>query len=73
MITIADIKKTIEEYDKILRPFIFIINPEDAKLLREALPDLDERIVVAETIAVDRGKGYLMERKKLDVWTEKMI
>ena len=67
--TIDDIKKTIKEWDKILRPWVVFINPEDAKLLREGLPDLDERVVVQESVAVDRGKVICIERKKFDEWT----
>ena len=67
--TIDAIKKTIEEWDRILRPWVVIMNPEDAKLLREGLPDLDERVVVQESVAVNRGKFYLIERKKFDEWT----
>ena len=68
MITINDIKKAIQEYDKICRPFIVCLNPEDANLLREGLPDLDKRVVVAENIALERGTVYVIERKKIDEW-----
>ena len=67
--TIDDIKKTIDEWDKILRPCIVFMNPEDAEILREGLPDLDERVVVKETIAIDRGKFICIEREKFDEWT----
>ena len=67
--TIENIKKTLKEWDRMLRPWVVFMNPKDAEILREGLPDLNERVVVQESIAIDRGKIICIEREKLDEWT----
>ncbi len=66
MVTIEDIKKTLDDYDKICRPLIVFLNPEDAELLREAFPNIEKEVVFRETISVERGKCYCVERKIFD-------
>ena len=66
--TVDDIKKMIEKYDKLCRPNIAFMNPEDAKMVKECLPDIEKEIVIAERPGIERGKCYIMERKELENW-----
>ena len=61
-----DIKKMIDEYDKICRPLVVFINPEDAELLREAFPHIEDELMFRESFAVERGKCFAAKRKDLD-------
>ena len=65
-ITVEDIKNTLEKLDKIQRPFIIYINPEDAKQLKECIPDINKKAVLNETLAVDRGICYALQREEFD-------
>lgn len=63
-----EIKQVIDKYDKLCRPNIVFMNPEDAKMVKECLPDIEKEIVIVKRPGVERGKCYMMERKELEKW-----
>ena len=68
-ISIKEIKQAIHKADLQLRPWIVFANPIDAKAIKEALPRIEEEVVIQETDAVESGKAIAIERKKLEEWT----
>ena len=67
MITAEGIRNTVDKLDEIRRPLIAILNPEDAKLLKDDYPDIEERVVIRESAEIERGKCICTERK---IWIE---
>ena len=65
-ITIGEIKQALHKADLQLRPWIVFANPSDAKAIREALPRIEEEIVIRETDAIESGKAIAIEREKLE-------
>ena len=68
-ITIEEIKQAIHKADLQLRPWIVFASPSDAKAIKEALPRIEEEIVIQETEAIENGKAIAIEREKLEAWT----
>ncbi len=66
--TVDEIKQAIHQWDLINRPCIIYLHPDDTELLKKALPDIEKKILIQSTPFVERGKGYLMERKVLEEW-----
>lgn len=66
---IEAIKQALHVADLKLRPWIVFANPSDAKAIREALPRIEEEVVIQETEAIESGKAIAIEREKLEVWT----
>lgn len=67
--SIEEIKQAIHKADLELRPWIVFASPSDAKAIREALPRIEEEVVIQETEAIESGKAIAIERKKLEAWT----
>lgn len=67
--TIDEIKQAIHKADLALRPWIVFASPSDAKAIREALPRIEEKVVIQETDVIESGKAIAIEREKLEVWT----
>ncbi len=67
--TIEEIKQALHKADLQLRPWIVFANPTDAQAIREALPRIEEEIVIQETEAIESGKTIAIEREKLEAWT----
>lgn len=67
--TLEELKQAIHKADLQLRPWIVFANPIDAKAIKEALPRIEEEVVIQETDAVESGKAIAIERKKLEEWT----
>ena len=66
--TIDEIKQALHKADLILRPNIIFVNPSDAQPIKDAVPEIDEKIVIKESEFVERGKAYVMDRRKWDEW-----
>lgn len=66
--TIEEIKQALHKADLALRPWIVFASPSDAKAIREALPRIEEEVVIQETEAIESGKAIAIERKKLEAW-----
>jgi flagellar biosynthesis/type III secretory pathway protein FliH len=63
--TIDEIRQLLNKADLMLRPNILFVNPSDAKIIRDAIPNIDSKIILTETDYIERGKCYLMNRKSL--------
>lgn len=67
--TIEEIKEALHKADLALRPWIVFASPSDAKTIKEALPRIEEEVVIQETDAIESGKAIAIEREKLEAWT----
>lgn len=67
--SIEEIKQAIHKADLQLRPWIVFANPIDAKAIKEALPRIEEEVVIQETESIECGKAIAIERKKLEEWS----
>ena len=67
--TIEEIERAIHKADLALRPNIVFVNPSDAKIIKDALPDIEKTIVIQETEAMESGKAAVMNRETLEKWT----
>lgn len=65
---IDEIKQTLHKADLVLRPWIVFANPTDVKAIREALPRIEEEVLIQETNAIESGKAIAIEREKLETW-----
>lgn len=66
--TIDEIKKALHKADLTLRPNILFVNPSDAKAIKDAVPEIDEKIVIKESEFIEKGKGYVIDRRWWDKW-----
>ena len=66
--TIDEIKQALHKADLILRPNIIFVNPLDAKAIKDAVPEIDEKIVIKESEFIEKGKGYVIDRRWWDAW-----
>ena len=69
VMTIDEFRQAIHKADLALRPWIVFVSPSDAKAIREALPRIEEEVVIQETEAIESGKAIAIKREKLEVWT----
>ena len=67
--TIEEIKQAIHKADLALRPWIVFASPSDAKAIREALPRIEEEVVIQETDFIESGKAIAIKREELEAWT----
>lgn len=68
-ITIEEVKQVLHKSDLQLRHWVVFANPKDAKAIKEALPRIEEEVVIQETEAIEIGKAIAIEREKLEEWT----
>lgn len=66
--TIDEIKQAIHKADLALRPWVVFANPSDAKAIKEALPRIEEEVIIQETKAIESDKIIAIEREKLEAW-----
>lgn len=71
--TIDEIKKALHKADLTLRPNIIFVNPLDAKAIKAAVPEIDEKIVLKESEVIEKGKGYVIDRRKWDEWANSLV
>lgn len=71
--TIDEIKQALHKADLTLRPNILFVNPADAKAIKDAVPEIDEKIVLKESDLVEKGKAYVIDRRKWDEWANAFI
>lgn len=71
--TIDEIKQALHKADLTLRPNILFVNPSDAKTIKDAVPEIDEKIVLKESDLVEKGKAYVIDRRKWDEWAKSLI
>jgi hypothetical protein len=63
--TLDEIRQALNKADLMLRPNILFVNPSDAKIIRDAIPNIDMKIIIEESNYIETGKSYLMNRKSL--------
>lgn len=66
--TIDEIKQALYKADLTLRPNILFVNPSDAKAIKDAVPEIDGEIVIKESERVEKGKAYVIDRRRWDEW-----
>lgn len=66
--TLEDIKKTLHKLDLLKRPWIVFAHPSDAKAIKEALPRIEEEVVIEETENVEQGKAVAVKREEIEKW-----
>lgn len=62
---IETIKEKLLEIDLYLRPQALIINPADEKIIREAIPDIEEKVLIRSAGVIPPGTAYLIPRTHL--------
>ena len=65
-LSIDDIKQTIHNIDMIRRPYVAFLNPDDAAVVKEAYPAIEDKLLIEESKEIERGKGIVIERKYLE-------
>lgn len=71
--TIDEIKQALHKADLTMRPNILFVNPSDAKAIKDAFPEIDEKIVLKESEFIEKGKGYVIDRSKWDEWANSIV
>ncbi len=66
--TIDEIKQALNKADLILQPNIIFVNPSDAKAIKDAFPEIEKKIVLKESERVEKGKAYVIDRRRWDEW-----
>lgn len=67
--SIEEIKQALHETDLRIRPWIVFANPSDAEAIKEALPRIEEEVVIQETDLIENGKAIAIKREELEAWT----
>lgn len=71
--TIDDIKQELYKADLTLRPDIVFVNPSDAKTIKDAFPEIEEKVVLKESEHIEKGKAYMIDRRKYEEWANGLI
>lgn len=66
--SINEIKQVIYEADKKIRHLVVFASPLTVKAIKEALPSIEEKIVIQETEYVKDGKAVVVERETFEKW-----
>ena len=66
--TIEEIKQALHKADLALRPWIVFASPSDAKAIKEALPRIEEEVVIQESECIEQGKAVAIKREKFEKW-----
>lgn len=63
-----DILQAVHKLDLLKRPWIVFAHPSDAKAIKEALPRIEEEVVIEETEIVEQGKAVAIKREEFEKW-----
>lgn len=63
VMSIGEIKQVIYEADKKIRNLVMFASPPMVKAIKEALPRIEEKIVIKETEWVKDGQAVVVERE----------
>lgn len=66
--SINEIKQVIYEADKKIRNLVMFASPSMVKSIKEALPSIEEKIVIQETEWVKDGQVVVVERETFEKW-----
>ena len=64
--TIEQLKQALHKIDLILRPQILFLHSDEYVEVIDAIPDIEERVNIISTKAVDKGHAILMDRNWLE-------
>jgi hypothetical protein len=65
--TIDEIRQLLNKADLMLHPNILFVNPSDAKIIRDAIPNIDRKIIIEESNYIETGKElYSYEKAYID-------
>ncbi len=68
VMSINEIKQVIYEADKKIRNLVMFASPSMVKAIKEALPSIEEKIVIQETEWVKDGQVVVVERETFEKW-----
>lgn len=68
VMSINEIKQVIYEADKKIRNLVMFASPSMVKSIKEALPSIEEKIVIQETEWVKDGQVVVVERETFEKW-----
>lgn len=66
--SINEIKQVIYEADKKIRNLVMFASPSMVKSIKEALPSIEEKIVIQETEWVKDGQVVVVGRETFEKW-----
>lgn len=61
--TTADLLKCVHDYDIKIHPYVLYCNPDDAKELKEHIP---ETVKLIPMFSIDKGTSYLVDREECE-------
>jgi hypothetical protein len=64
--TIDQITQKLHEIDLVLRPQVVFVHPDDHELIIQSIPDINSRVKLISTKAVDKGHAIMMDRAWLE-------
>jgi hypothetical protein len=62
------IKKYMHETDLAKRPYIIFLHPDDAKVIKDSLPEIEDKVIIKTTAQVEKGKGICVKREYLEAF-----
>lgn len=68
VMSIGEIKQVIYEADKKIRNLVMFASPSMVKSIKEALPSIEEKILIQETEWVKDGQVVVVERETFEKW-----
>jgi uroporphyrinogen-III synthase len=68
VMSINEIKQVIYEADKKIRNLVMFASPSMVKSIKEALPSIEEKIVIQETEWVKDGQVVVVGRETFEKW-----
>ena len=67
---ISGLKQKLKEVDLKLRPYALVVNPDDSKVVLEAIPDIGTEVLFITNPTVPKNKIYLIDRLALRDYTQ---
>ena len=64
------IKQELHKIDLALRPQAVFLHPDDYMEIMQAIPDIEEKVLVINTRAINKGYAIMMDRKCLEVFID---
>jgi hypothetical protein len=64
--TFEQLKQALHRIDLKLRPQIVFLHPDDYAEVMKSIPDIQDRILLTPTPAIDRSHAVMMDRSWLE-------
>lgn len=65
-LSVDEIKRTLHDIDMVKRPYVAFLNPDDAAVIKNTFPNIEDELLIEESKEIECGKGIVIERKKLE-------